>query len=100
MLGSNVVRRETVLELVESRCDKVDREGLQTSSADGLSGGHLPADARLLAKGAHSSADLCQSYADFGQAHTKPGHAEKNCSEQVRSAHLSLFDPRVAIAKC
>lgn len=100
MLGGNVVWREAVLELVESRCDKVDREGLQASSADGLSGGYLSADARLLAEGAHPPADLRQSHADFGQAHTKPGHAEKNCSEQVRSAHLSLFDPRVVIAKC
>jgi len=66
MLGSHVVRRETILELVESRCDKIDREGLQASSTDGLSGSHLPADARLLAEGTHASADFCQSYTDLG----------------------------------
>lgn len=85
MLGGDVVRREAVLELVESRCDKIDRKRLQASSADGLSGGYLSADARLLAERAYPSADLCQSHADFGQAHTKSGHAEKNRSEQVKA---------------
>ena len=85
MLGGDVVRREAVLELVESRCDKINRERLQASSADGLSGGYLPVDARLLAEGAHPSADLRQSHTDFGQAHTKSGHTEKNRSEQVKA---------------
>lgn len=85
MLGGDVVRREAILELVESRCDKVDREGLQASSADGLSGSDLSADARLLAERAHPSADLCQSHTNFGQAYTKSGYAEKNRSEQVKA---------------
>lgn len=86
MLGGDVVRREAVLELVESRCDKIDRERLQASSADGLSGSDLSADARLLAEGAHPSADLLQSHTNFGQAHTKSRYAEENRSEQVKAS--------------
>lgn len=97
MLGGDVVRREAVLELVESRCDKVDREGLQASSADGLSGGYLSADARLLAERAHPPADLRQSHADLGQAHTKSGHAEKNRSEQVKAPTCHYYNRKMPI---
>lgn len=89
LLGGDVVRREAVLELVQSGRDKVDREGIQASSADGLPGGDLSADARLLAKGANSSPNFRQFNANIGQTDTEPGHVEENRPEQVKSSSFS-----------
>lgn len=66
-VGGDVVRRTSVLELVQSGCDQEHREGLSSSSANGLSGGIVPADARLLAKTAHASAQFLQHRDDPGQ---------------------------------
>lgn len=83
LLGGDVVRREAVLELVESGRDQIDREGIQASSADGLPGGDLSANARLLAEGADPPSDLRQSHPDLGQADPEPGDAQENRPEQV-----------------
>lgn len=86
LLGGDVVRRASILELVESGCDKVNREGLSAAGTDGLSRSDLPINAGLLAEGTNASAHLRQSNADTRQAHTEPGHAEKDRSEQVKHA--------------
>lgn len=70
-LGGDVVRRASVLELVEPGCDQEHRKGLSAAGADGLSGGAVPADAGLLAEAAHASADVlehCDHVGQFGAA--------------------------------
>lgn len=106
LLGSDVVRRATLLELVESGRYQVNRKGLPITRAHGMSGGHLPAHARLLAEGTYPPTDLCQSHADPRQAHQEPGHVAQNRTEQVtsffhsRSWLLLLFHPQVILHIC
>lgn len=83
LLGGDVLRRASILELVESGRNKVNRERLSAASTDGLSRSDLPADARLLAKGANPSTYIRQFDADPRQAHPQSGHLKKDRSEQV-----------------
>lgn len=83
LLGSNVVWRKAVLELVEPGCDKVHRERIQTSSSDGLPRSNLPVDAGLLAEGENPPTHIFQLNPDARQTHPQSRHFEENRPEQV-----------------
>jgi len=65
-VGGHVLRRETLLDLVQPRCDQGHREELPSSRANGLPGSHPSADARLLAEGARAQTELPINCQDFG----------------------------------
>lgn len=75
-VGSDVLWRAAVLELVKSGCHQEHREGIPSAGADGLPRGVVSVDARLLAEAAHTPAHVLEHRVDAGQSGAAAGHID------------------------